>query len=289
MTVRRYLIAAVALGWLGACSDDTGPDTDASVGTDGATAEIDAMDPGGTDGCGIALSIAAEEWVEATVDVGGQSRAYYVYVPADYDPQRRYPVVYQFHGCSGNPDRHNNNPPVQAHSGSDAIHVRGQAVDNCWDNSANGTGVAMFDALVSEMEARFCTDPERRFASGYSSGAFMSHQLACVRGEQLRAVATIGGGIGGNNCTGTTAALIIHDEGDNTVQISTSEAARDGHLARNGCDTGTPPTAVDPAPCVEYSGCPQDTPVIWCQTTGQGHNRQDGLSGPAFWGLFQGF
>jgi len=237
----------------------------------------------GTEGCGEPLTDPTEQWVAKTVNAGGTERDYFVYLPASYDPQRPYPVVYQFHGCSGNPDKQNNNPPVQNHSGADAIHVRGRAIDNCWDNSANGTGVALFDALVPAVEAAYCADPDRRFATGYSSGAFMTHRLACNRGDMLRGVASIAGGLGGNNCVGQVAALLIHDDTDSTVNITASEQARDRHLTNNGCDAQAATSPTNHPPCEAYADCAPDYPVVWCQTTGQGHSRQDSLSAPAFW------
>lgn len=238
----------------------------------------------GTTGCGNDPG-ATEEWLERSVDVDGETRTYFVYLPPGYDPQQAYPVVYQFHGCSDN--RESNNVPVQKHSGAAAIHVRGRAVERCWDTGANGPDVSFFDAMVGSVEAEVCADPERRFASGYSSGAFMSHRLACVRGDMLRAVATIGGGQGGNGCAGSVGALIMHDSTDMTVLIPTSISARDAHLSRNACGDTTVPWSHDP--CVEYQGCDAGLPVVWCETTGNQHGRQDSLTGPAFWDFFDSF
>lgn len=215
------------------------------------------------------------------MSVQGTTRTYFVWLPEGYDPHRAYPVVYQFHGCSDN--RETNNVPVQNESGGDAIHVRGRAVDNCWDDAVDGSGVALFDALVPKVEGELCADATRRFATGYSSGSFLVHRLACVRADQLRGVATIAGGRGGSDCTGSVAALLIHDADDTTVNISASEAARASHLERNGCDVDATPTPTDHPPCVQYLGCDVGYPVVWCQTSGMGHARQDSLAAPAFW------
>jgi polyhydroxybutyrate depolymerase len=238
----------------------------------------------GTDGCGVALAEPTEEWVAKTIDVGGVTRDYFVYLPPGYDAERRYTVVYQFHGCSGDPNRENNNVPVQDASAGDAIVVRGRAVENCWDTSQDGPDVAFFDAMVGAIEGAYCADPERRMAAGYSSGSFMTHLLACSRGAELRGVASIAGGQTGSNCTGDVAALLIHDIGDPTVNISASVGARDQYLAANGCGDTT--EAFEPAPCLSYQGCEAGLPVVWCETTGQGHGRQDGLAAPAFWNFF---
>lgn len=268
---------------------DAGPAPDAGddAGDDGGLPPDSGM-AGGSAGCGMAATIGAEEWVAHAMDVGGVTRDYFIYLPAGYDPSRAYPVVYQFHGCSDNPMRENNNVPVQRESGADAIHVRGRAIDDCWDTSPDGTGVALFDALVTEIEATYCADPERRFATGYSSGSFMTHRLACVRGDVLRGVASIAGGQGGGSCAGPVAALLIHDEDDPTVGISASEGARDAHLMRNGCDAMAATTPTEHPPCEEYAGCGAGLPVVWCQTSGMNHGRQDALAAPAFWDFLSG-
>lgn len=256
-----------------------------NAGSGGSTAASGGggSTPIGTDGCGQASSDATETWVAQTVDVGGTTREWFVWLPAGYDPDTPYPVVYQFHGCSGSVNKENNNPPVQDQSGNAAIHIRGRAVDNCWDNSPNGSDVAFFDALVATVEATWCADEDRRFATGYSSGAFMTHRLACDRGDVLRGVASIAGGLGGNNCNGKVAALMIHDLNDSMVGIDTSEAARTRHLENNGCDENAATTPTAHAPCEAYAGCDAGYPVVWCQTSGQDHSRQDGLAAPAFW------
>ena len=255
----------------------------ASSGGGGGSAGGGGGAVSGSEGCGNPLTDATGEWVGKAIDVGGAQREYFVYLPVSYDPARPYPVVYQFHGCSSNPDRQNNNPPVQDYVQGDAIVIRGKAVADCWDNSPTGTGIALFDAMVPEVEATYCADPERRFATGYSSGSFMTHQLACKRGDVLRGVATIAGGLAGNNCVGKVAALLIHDADDPTVSISASEQARDRHLDNNSCDAQAATSPGDHPPCEVYAGCDPGYPVVWCQTSGQGHARQDSLSAPAFW------
>ena len=271
-------------GGSGAGTTDGGAGAGAGgAGGGGAGPGSGAGAPVGSEGCGVAATDPLATWTLKTVDVGGVTREYFVYLPEGYDPATPYPIVYQFHGCSGGPDKQNNNPPVQDQAGDQAIHVRGRAVGDCWDTSAQGPDVAFFDAMVSAMEQGTCADPERRFVTGYSSGAFMTHVLSCQRGDEIRGVASIAGGQGGSGCTGKVAALLIHDANDSVVGIATSEQARDRYLAENGCALTTTP--YDPAPCVRYDGCEAGLPVVWCQTTGQDHSRQDGLSAPAFWGF----
>lgn len=253
----------------GGSSDNPGGDAGNGNGDGGG---------GGGDGCGEAASIALGQWVEQTVSVpGGGNRAYFVRLPANYDPNEPYPVVYQLHGCSES--RESNNVPVENESGDEAIHVRGRAADNCWDSN---TDLPYFDAMVDDVEASYCADPDRRLLAGYSSGAFFAHRIACVRGDTIRGIATIAGGSPGGGCTGAVAVLQIHDTNDGTVLIGpVGYPTRDHWIAANGCEATS--TATDAPPCVEYDGCDAGTPVVWCETSGQDHSRQDSLAAPIFW------
>ena len=261
----------VALLAVVACSGGGSTSGDGGLG-DAETSDAIAT---GTAGCGKASTIAAETWV---MRMAG-TRPYFIRIPAGYDPARRYPIVYQQHGCSTSPNRETNNVPLEGQSGANAILVRGKAAADCWDTSATGVDLPYWDAMVADVEATWCIDPARRFATGYSSGSFMTHRLACLRGDLLKGVATIAGGQAESNCKGPVGALLIHDANDNTVNISASIAARDSHRMRNGCAATT--TATDHPPCVAYDGC--STPVVWCQTAGQDHARQDALAAPIFW------
>lgn len=275
----------VLLVLLAACSDSGGAATDA--GTDGG-AGGDGPDAAiaGTAGCGTANPIATNQYVLRTITVAGTQRTYAIRVPTGYDPRRRYPVVYQQHGCNSNPDHETNNVPLHALVGDGAIIVRGRASGQCWDTSPTGVDVPFWDAMVADVEATWCIDPGKRLLTGYSSGSFMTHRLGCIRADKIRGIATIAGGQAESSCTGTVAAALIHDANDQTVNISASIAARDSLLARNGCGTTTTPTSH--APCVEYSGCATGKPVVWCQTSGKDHDRQDALAGPIFWDFLSG-
>src|SRR5688572_21521773 len=155
MRFSRAWLSALSLGFLAslgiaACGDDAadgttstraaqsgaGAGSSSATGT-GAGASGGSTPGEGSPGCGQASRDASAEWVEKSLDVGGTTRTYFAYLPNGYDPERPYPVVYQFHGCSSSPDRERNNPPVEEHSGDDAIHIRGRAVGDCWENGSD--------------------------------------------------------------------------------------------------------------------------------------------------------
>jgi len=267
-----------------ALTGGTGGQTPGSGGAGGASST--ASKPSA--GCGMATSQAANQWVSSDVMSGTTTRKTSVRLPTGYDPMRAYPVIVLLHGCGGG----TNNVPMENATGSSAILVRGtgSASGTCWDTAANGPDVAFFDAMVADVKARFCTDENRVFVVGYSSGSWLVNQLTCIRSTVLRGGATVTGGESATGtCKGPVSRIFIHDSDDTDNAISGSIKARDRQLTQNGCDKTMQPVPIDPSPCVTYPGCPTAYPVEFCQTSGQKHNRQDSWAPSAFWNFFKQF
>ena len=203
------------------------------AGCGGSNDEVGAPPMTGSAGCNHSSPLTPGAWVQQTLDVGGTARVYDVRAPDGYNASRPYPVVYQFHGCLN--AQEDDNPPLENVAGSDGILVRPRGLGICWVEGVNSPDVAFFDALVPAIERSLCADPARRFVTGYSSGAFLSQTLACVRAGQVRAVATIAGKSPppGSSCGGPVAAFLVHDRGDPAVNISEGEALRDQLAVRN--------------------------------------------------------
>jgi polyhydroxybutyrate depolymerase len=235
-------------------------------------------------GCGMPAGQALHSWVEQPkLNVMGVDRQWWVWLPNGYDPNKAYPVVFLFHGCSAA----DNVVPMQNATNDQAILVRGAGVSDgvCWDASANGPDVLFFDQMLTALTAQRCADTKHVFAAGYSSGSWLVNTLDCKRADKLRAAGSVSGGSPGTSgCTGTLARIFIHDSDDTTNVIAGSITERDRLLALNHCSMTTMPT--DPAPCVAYQGCDAGLPIVWCQTSGKMHDRQDALAPGAFWTFF---
>lgn len=173
-----------------------------------------------------------------------------------------------------------------------------------WDVSTppdRNRDVALFDAIVTAMRARFTLDPRRVFATGLSRGAYFTNQLGCVRGDVLRAIAPNAGG-GPSAITGSDAgtvayegvtlavcptspvsAMVIHGDADTTVAPAEGERARLHWEHANGCVNVREPVA--PSPCEASTRCRDGQRVLWCLVPDLGH-----LYWPAFresvWGFF---
>jgi poly(3-hydroxybutyrate) depolymerase len=237
-------------------------------------------------GCTDGATQMLNQWVESMVMTEGSNRPYSVRLPTGYDPMRAYPVVVLLHGCSGG----TNNVPMETETGADAILVRGtgSAANTCWETGADSADVAFFDAMVADAKMRFCTDENRFFAVGYSSGSWLVNQLTCIRADVLRGAASVAGGESARgDCGSPVARIFLHDEDDNDNQIEDSERARDRQLTQNMCDEAAAPMPVDPSPCVLYQGCAAGYPVQWCPTMGKEHGRQDDFAPELFWNFFK--
>jgi polyhydroxybutyrate depolymerase len=279
-----------AAGVGGASSGAAGTAGVAGQGGSGAAGTGGGMTtaPKPSAGCGTTTTQALNQWVAGTFTVSGSSRTTAVRLPTGYDPNRAYPVIVLLHGCGSG----TNNVPMENATGSNAILVRGtgSASGTCWSTTANGADVALVDAMIADVKARFCADEGRLFTVGYSSGSWLVNQLTCIRAGVLRGAATVTGGeAASGNCGGPVARMFVHDTDDTDNVISGSEKARDRQLTQNGCDKSMAPVATDPSPCVRYPGCPAAYPVVWCATSGQKHNRQDSWVPAAFWNFFKAF
>jgi poly(3-hydroxybutyrate) depolymerase len=235
-------------------------------------------------------------FVRHTIDVGGTMREYFVRLPAMYDPNRAYPVVFLWHGAGGSGT--SNNVPIQQQQAAQAgaILVGGTALVSATENrtqwqfnNASSPDIAFFDAMLTQIGGQLCIDQSRIFSSGFSSGAWLSNLLGCARRDKVRAYGVVAGGIAGNPmcAPGSIAAWFLHDANDTENRIAGNITARDRLLTANGCGTMTVPEA--PTPCVRYQGCRDGYPVVWCETTGAGHTVQSSISGPGMWAFFASF
>jgi polyhydroxybutyrate depolymerase len=175
------------------------------------------------------------------------------------------------------------------------------------DDGADNPDLPYFDAVLAELEQRYCFDRGQVFMSGFSSGAWESYMLACARGGVIRGIGTQAGGQRENRpaCSGIpVAAFLTAGVNDTANPInnvdergfdSGSEAARDRILESNGC-TGrdSEPYVTSDAPadwnCVRYTGCPAAYPVIWCPITagGGGHGAGNNKAYFPFWSMLPG-
>jgi predicted esterase len=211
-------------------------------------------------------------------------RNYFVRLPQNYDPNTPYPVHFGGGGCG-------NTNGMSGQGGGFTVLDGGQdqaiqigmsytySGGACFeDGHANTAEVPYFDAMIADIKANYCVDQEKVFMAGYSSGAWQSYTLGLARAGIIRGIATAAGGLRAERPMPSDlpfAALLLTGDGDGSNPIdgpTGSALARDEILMRNGCvGTDTMPWAVFPDNnCVQYTGCPEAFPVVWCTPPG-GH------------------
>jgi poly(3-hydroxybutyrate) depolymerase len=260
-----------------------------------------------SDGCGKTAPaiLTPEQYVRLSLpDVAktpkGAERVYEVRLPASYAPDRAYPVVFEDHGCDGSIPFH-----IEKATGTDAIVVALRAASNQDNNYMGGcfatgpndselTEVPYFDAVVKALESNLCVDPSKLFMEGYSSGSWLTNLLGCVRAKTIRGQANATGGLPAvmpAQCEGPIAALLAHDDTDDQNKFEEGIKARDRIKAINGCSDATMPYEWDtnpstPSTCVQYQGCKDGYPLIWCPTHGKGHSDQVPITTTGAWKLW---
>lgn len=203
--------------------------------------------------------------VDNAIMVDAMRASYLVDLATGYDKRRPYPLVMAFHGAGVTGDAFRgylNLPPV---TGADAILVHPNCSNDAptWDMQRD---TQVFDALLTKLESEYCIDLRRIFIAGHGSGAFFVSSLGCVRGDQLRGIASLSGGPPSGTCVGELAVWVTQGNADMSVQSGRSN--RSFWAKHNRCDDVSMSSPVDPAPCVEYLGCDPGFPVRYCEYDG---------------------
>jgi polyhydroxybutyrate depolymerase len=231
-------------------------------------------------GCGITQA-GNRDFMTMEVRVLDQVRTYHMFVPIWYDPDRAYPLIFTWHGSGGN--GLSGGLDIESSSKNDAIIVAPDGLNNSWNSDKDSNDLVFFDRMLDTIERGYCIDRSRIFSYGFSVGGYFTNLLACERGNELRATAAIAGGPAGENCHGKVAAWFLHDQDDDAVPIAEGIAARDRALRMNGCSTNTEDEGRG---CVRYQGC-DEAPVVWCESSGRGHDIRGSFAPPRVWRFFQ--
>ena len=230
-------------------------------------------------------------------------RNYFLRMPKNYDSSKPYQLSIGGSGCGGSETVGSEGGYALLPSGNtQEIQIALSyvtATSSCFsDDAVNPPDLQYFDAVLADVEAKFCIDKSKVFVHGYSSGAWETYMLGCARGGVVRGIFTSQGGerLKRPACSGPVAALLsagANASNDNPIgpldptsatskQLDSlgSAAARDEILMRNGCTSTTTKAWSGSALCQQYVDCPAAYPVIWCPING-GHEYASGLADPA--------
>ena len=258
-------------------------------------------------GCGAKASSGD---VTLTGKIGGHVRTVIVHVPTGYSGSVKVPLVLNLHGTGSTAE------DEELFSGMDATSdAHGFIVAYPQGLIPEGTGfdwnvpgeplfggvavppdapddVSFLTQLVSVLGRRYCIDPSRVYATGFSGGARTASQLACDASDVFAAVAPVSGLRRPTPCPATRPVPILSfhgtadpvdpyaGHGQAYWTYSVPQAARDW-AQQNGCRP-TPATS-NPDPGVtllSYAGCRGGANVELYTIAGEGHEWPGGPALP---------
>jgi polyhydroxybutyrate depolymerase len=126
------------------------------------------------------------------------ARTYQLYVPRKYTGTANVPVVFDFHGFGSNAVQqmvYGNYKPEADRDDFLIVAPDGQVPDNRHFNLTSEKGlqndVQMVGALLDHIEATFCVDRSRVYATGMSDGGAMTSVLACTMSNRFAAFGAV--------------------------------------------------------------------------------------------------
>jgi len=248
---------------------------------------------------------AAENYLSISNVQGqqGLTRQYKVHVPPGYSSSTAMPVLFCLHGLGQTAASFCTDDGVAWPAKGDQegfIVVMPNGYEYSWNGGtccgeAATLGlddVALMRAIFAEVGTHVNIDLRRVYATGLSTGGFMSYRLACQASDLFVAVGVAAGAVGTAAIGGGTmstsdlmtcaptnkvSVLDVHGNKDPLVPYSTQAPSLATMSSNNGCSSSTTPAAAPPSggdtTCVSYTGCPSCPPVqvTGCTIDGGGH------------------
>lgn len=161
---------------------------------------------------------------------GGRERSYLLYVPASVDASLPVPLIFVFHGGTGNAQnaaRMSGFNPIADQHGFIVVYPNGtgRLSDDkllTWNGGSccgfaqkeNVDDVAFVRAIVAELQAQAPIDPQRVYATGMSNGGILSHRLGCEAADLFAAIAPVSGTLNLSSCKPSQPVSVIEFHGD---------------------------------------------------------------------------
>lgn len=288
----RLVAASVAVLVLAACSSDGGSTTSPSTTAPIATTTTTTVPASA--GCGRApdvarLSDATPGDVAASFTSGGVARAYRLAVPASYDPDEAAPLIVNLHGSGSNALQASVYGDVpRAAASRNTLVVTPEAIDGRWELGGTGPDADFLVALLDDVEARYCVDPDRVHLMGMSLGAWKAAATACSFPDRFASVALVTVEVFPGSCEplpviafhGTADATVAYGPGGGTVDdADTVNAGLPGTLSNvaawaesGGCDPEPDDSSIgDDVRLRRFAGCDDGIGVELYTIVGGGH------------------
>lgn len=166
---------------------------------------------------------------EHTLTHDGRKRSYLFYVPASVDWSQSVPLVFVFHGGTGNgngartmsgfnqvADQYGFIVVYPNGTGriSDDIILTWNGGECCgYAKQENVDDVGFVRAIVAELQSQVNIDSKRIYATGMSNGGILSHRLTCEAADLFAAIAPVAGTLNFEPCTPSEPVAVIEFHG----------------------------------------------------------------------------
>ncbi len=281
--------------------------------------------PVATTGCGQTSPVKPGSSSSITIPAspavsrGNSTRTYTVHIPTSYQDTRPYAVILAFHGYTGTAagmDRSSGFTQLSEQQPFIAAYPQGvlDANNKPFWASAGPIDAGIDDVLfvshvLDDLQKKFCIDPQRIYATGFSNGGGMTWLLSCRFAGRIAAFAPISGNFyafaGGCHPGRPVPILDFHGTKDpllpyNGIPASVNPAWPLPSIpqwladwaARNGCTNG--PTVflhIRNIIAEQWNGCPANAAVVHYRIVGGTHATPPPIDGqsPAaiIWSFFQ--
>jgi poly(3-hydroxybutyrate) depolymerase len=249
-----------------------------------------------------------------TITSAGLSRKYTLDIPANYDKNKPYRLLFGMHCMGMHMDFVVGNNYYEMKTYAEKANIQciyvapeGYSDDSPW-RIKDDKDHTFFGDMLKLFKEKLCVDTSRVFCFGFSYGAMVSYSLSLGFADQLRAVATYAPANWNiwlpTNPHKPIAYYQTTGTDDNLCTWINSDARKEGgkycvlqHIEDNGCTApATIPTATGTTHVTtEFSGCKAGYPVVFGSFKG-GHsntNKDAGSSvnwiGKETWDFFMRF
>jgi len=287
-----------------------------TTGIGGATATGGTLGSGGKTAAGGSAQCPSTSTLKsgdnkATLQFGGRSRSYVVYVPSSVKSGTAVPLIFDFHGHGGSSTQEESSSGWKKKADQvGLVMVYPDGVDSSW-NVGNCCGLAMSEnvddvgftkAMLETVSKAACIDAKRVYATGMSNGAGFTQRLGCEAADVIAAIAAASADLVTDPCTPARpiSVLAVRGLSDTTVAYAGGNTGSTGWYdpgAKKSLDlwkqidqcTGSEVTTH--TYCESYTTCAAGVEDTLCSLPNTGHdtyNNAVGLSVPdVAWEMFQ--
>jgi len=246
--------------------------------------------------------------IYSSINVQGTNREFIMHLPQNFSTETQHPLILNFHGATVNGqiqmDYTNFNKLADEQSFVIIYPtallgmIYGDSV-TLWNTAPNGD-VHFVEKLIDLAYNDFNIDLAKVYATGFSSGSFMSYSLACNLSNRIAAIATVSGPLEisvMNNCAMDYNVPIIHFHGTKDQNLPLEgvdnfalsvQSTLDFFKNKYGCQNATDMILLDDlvqtdssTACYQIiSGCGQNSEIQYYKIVNGGHTWPDALEAP---------